>query len=87
MIFFRSVMWRAFVKVIPLLVDIVFNVRGSAGIEKDQKDIGELKAKLKTFDGEIDSLYRGLRILIVGLLVVFLVSVSALVVGIIAVSK
>ena len=84
---FGSVPWKAFTQFIPVLVDIIFKVRGDDGTEKEQKEINELKAKMKTLDAEINSIFKGLRVIIVGILVIFLVSVSALVVGIIAMSK
>ncbi len=84
---FGLVPWKAFTQVVPLLVDIVFKVRGNSGLEQEQKEINELKSKVKALDGEIGSVYKGLRVLIVGMLVTLLVSVSALVVGIIAMSR
>ena len=84
---FGLVPWKAFTQVVPLLVDIVFKVRGNSGIEQEQKEINELKARIKALDGEINSLYKGLRILIVGMLVTLLISISALVVAIIAMSR
>ena len=84
---FGLVPWKAFTQVVPLLVDIVFKVRSNNGSEQEQKEINELKEKVKALDCEIGSIYKGLRILIVGMLVTLLVSVAALVVGIIAMSR
>ena len=84
---FGSVPWKAFTQFIPVLVDIIFKVRGDGASDKEQKEINELKAKIKTLDGEINPIFKGLRVIIVGILVIFLISVSALVVGIIAMSK
>jgi hypothetical protein len=85
--FFGAVPWKTAASVIPLLVDLVFKTRCSGNGEKEQKEINELKAQIKTLDSEIGSLYKGLRIIIAGLCVVFLIAVAALIIGIIAVSK
>jgi len=84
--FFGAVPWKTVASVIPLIAETVFKAKSSGNAEKD-KEINELKAQIKTLDSEIGSLYKGLRILVAGLCVVFVIAVAALVIGIIAVSK
>ena len=78
---------KAFTQFIPVLMDVIFKARGGGGTEKEQKEIDELKAKMKVLDADISSIFKSLRVIIVGMLVIFFISVSALIVGIIAMSK
>lgn len=80
---FGLIPWKTFTQVVPLLADIVFKVKNSGDIDKEQKEINELKASLKTLDGDMSALYKGMRILIVGMLVIFFISAAALILGII----
>jgi hypothetical protein len=85
--FFGAVPWKAAASVIPLLVETVFKVKNSGGLDKEQKEIDELKAQVKTLDSEIGSLYKGVRLIVAGLCIVFVIAVAALIVGIVALSK
>ena len=84
---FAAVPWKAVASAVPLLADLVFRSDISCAAEKEQKEIEALKAQLKTIDSEINSLYKAAKILLAGLIVVFLVAVSALIVGIVAMSN
>jgi len=79
--------WKAFTLAVPVLADIVCRVKGGDDMEKGHKDINELKAKALKLEAEMDSLYKALRVIIVVLPVLAVISISALVIAIVAVSK
>jgi type IV secretory pathway component VirB8 len=85
--FLGAVPWRAAASVIPLIVETVFKTKCSGGSEQELKEINELKAQVKTLESEIVSLNKGVRLIIAGLCVVFVIAVAALVIAIVAVSK
>jgi len=84
---FGLIPWKAFTQAVPLLVDIIFNVKAGGELEQEHKDIAEIKARLKTIEADACSIYKAMRVLIVGMIVAFFIAISALVLAIVALAK
>ncbi|MHB9155852.1 MAG: hypothetical protein ACYC5N_09230 [Endomicrobiales bacterium] len=83
---FRFISWKAVAGVMPILLEVFKHAKEYVG-GGENPEIEELKQRVKHLQFEQESIFRFIKTAVACLVILFIISLSALVLGIIALSR